>query len=291
MAALHHELGQPVAGQRLELGRRAGRRRSRACTPWCSPTARSRPSETYAALNAARVRSASAANSDASSAQHGGRLRQHSRRAVQARGRHHAGVGLGGPRLVRRRVRVEPVAELEPLVPHPVLRHLRRHPAHVRAHRVVLPLEHRRVAVRLVQRPRHPHRRVAPQRGRVHRRQPRRRRHPLEHVGHHERHHAVGVLLLERRGRPASPRGTPTRRRGTPPRARTPRGRRSSRAARCAAGSPWGRRGSSPAAPRPRCGAAGSAAGRSTRRSRCGAGRSGRRPPRASRRRGCLASR
>ena len=68
----------------------------------------------------------------------------------------------------------------------------RLHAPHVRDHRVVLPLEHLAVAVRLPQRPRHPHRRVAPDRGGVRRGEVGRRRLRLQHVRHDEGHQPVG---------------------------------------------------------------------------------------------------
>ncbi len=154
---------------------------------------------TYSALKAARVRSASRLNSEASPsrpsrAATSARIRaERYRQAVattpgSALARHGWSGGASGS---------SQSPNWKPSSHTPGGRQLARHPAHVRAHRVVLPLEHRRVAVRLVERPRHPHRRVAPDRRGVHRRQPGRGRHPLEHVGHHERHQPVRVPLLQ----------------------------------------------------------------------------------------------
>ena len=70
-------------------------------------------------------------------------------------------------------------------------------PPDVRGHRVVLPLEHRPVAVGLPQRPRHPDRGVAPDRGAVRVGELLAGGAVLEHVRDDERHHAVGVLLLQ----------------------------------------------------------------------------------------------
>ncbi len=183
------------------------------------------------------MRSARSANDVASScrAEQLGGLRDGPCAAVEAGRGHHAVVGLGADRVVRRCLRVEPVAELEALVPQAGRRQQRLDAPHVRDHRVVLRLEHGPVAVGLPQRPRNPHRRVAPDRGgldagksfggRV-----------LQHVGDDERHHPVGGALLERRRRPASRAGSRPRRRGRPRSARRPRCRRSSRAVRRAAG-------------------------------------------------------
>jgi hypothetical protein len=76
------------------------------------------------------------------------------------------GVGLGGERRVRRRGRVEPVAELEAAGPEPVLAGQAGQPVDPAAHARQLPGEHLGVAGALVDHPRHDRRRVAPRRRR-----------------------------------------------------------------------------------------------------------------------------
>ncbi len=82
--------------------------------------------------------------------------------AVQAGGRHDAGVRLGLRGPVRRGVRVEPVAQLPGLVPEARRRQLRLHVLQVPDHRRVVGSEPVEVAVRLPQGLRHPHGGVVP---------------------------------------------------------------------------------------------------------------------------------
>ncbi len=125
------------------------------------------------------------------------RDRSHGRAAAVDGGcRHHALVRLGRRRIVRRRSRVEPVRELESLVPQTILRELALHPADVSRHGGEGLGQGLPVAVGLPGRPRHPDGGVTPERGRVLAAELLVRRHELDHVRDHEGHHPVGRALL-----------------------------------------------------------------------------------------------
>ena len=126
-----------------------------------------------------------------------GRLGDQRRAVEQAGGGHHTVVGLRLERLLGRRGGIEPVTELEARVPEPGRRPQTLDPSDVGGHGRERVGEGGDVPVRLVDRPGDPDRGVAPDRGAVRGRELRRVVDVLQHVGDDERHHAVGVPLLE----------------------------------------------------------------------------------------------